>query len=130
MYQIGPANGGKKTRPPPPPPSSDPLSSTCDRQFPQYFPQSDTVTSVRQHMSPANDSGGQARPSYSALTSGNDTVGTEESFRLVNIYCYEASFLLITKLKGQEVLLGKLASLADPSLVLFQLTLFRISLSM
>jgi hypothetical protein len=90
MYQIGPANGYKKTRPPPPPPGA----SASDRHSPPYLPQSET--SVRQHMSPPNDSGGQARPSYRTLASEsvNDAVGTEESFRLVNIYCYIRHFVL------------------------------------
>lgn len=129
MYQIGPANGGKTTRPPPPPLVSDPLSSTCQRQFPPCFSQSDT--SVRQHMSPANGSGVQARPSCRTLASGNDGVGTEGSFRLVNNYFYMRHFfLLITKLKGQEVLLGKWHHLAEQPSLSSQLTLLRISLSM
>jgi hypothetical protein len=87
MYQIDPANAVKKTRPLPPAPY--PRSSTCDRQFPPYFPQSDTP--VRQHMSPAaNDFGGQAHPSYRTPTTtrSNDASadGIEESFRIVNIY--------------------------------------------
>lgn len=81
-------------------------------------------------MSSVNDSRVQARPSYGTLASGNDAVGTEDSFRLVNICCYMRHFLLlITKLKGQEIRLRKQASLADPSLP-FQLIFFRISLSM
>ena len=84
--------------------------------MPPYFPQSDT--SVWQHVAPgpANDSGEQleARPSYRTLTSGSGAVGIEESFRLVNVYCYMTHFfLLINKLKGQDVLLGKLSPLAS-----------------
>ena len=99
MYEIGPANGGKITRLPSqalPHPLSN--SSTCDRQSTLSFPQSDT--SVRQHMFPANDSGGKARPSSGTLTSSNDAAGIEDSFRLVNIYCHMRHFfLLITELK-------------------------------
>jgi hypothetical protein len=90
MSQICPANGGMKTKPPPPALASDRLSSTCDRQSPPYFPQSDT--SVRQHMSLVNDSGVQARPPYRPLTSGNDAVGIEDSFRLVNFFFYMRLF--------------------------------------